>query len=81
MFQKIALVIGVIVGLLVVGAMIKPGPAFFIGMYRYDTRSEGNLKPGMPAPDVELVALDGSKVHLKDRIAGKPLVIIFGSFT
>ena len=42
----------------------------------------GNLKVGSAAPDATLVALDGvSRFHLRDRIAGKPLVLVFGSFT
>ena len=42
----------------------------------------GNLKVGGPAPDVRLVALDGTtRFHLRERVSGRPLVLIFGSFT
>ena len=42
----------------------------------------GNLKVGSAAPDATLVALDGdTRFHLRDRIGGKPLVLVFGSFT
>jgi len=42
----------------------------------------GTLKAGDPAPDVRLVALDGkTRFHLHERIGGRPLVLIFGSFT
>jgi len=42
----------------------------------------GNLKVGSAAPDVTLVALDGeSKFQLRERVGGKPLVLVFGSFT
>jgi len=44
--------------------------------------SPGNLKVGDPAPDLELVALDGqSRFRLRERIGPKPLVLIFGSYT
>ena len=58
------------------------GPRNVIGMLRYDQRQEGKLVVGHLAPDTELVALDGSTpVRLQDRIGGKPLVLVFGSFT
>jgi len=42
----------------------------------------GTLKVGGAAPDVTLLALDGeNKFQLRDRIGGKPLVLVFGSFT
>ena len=42
----------------------------------------GNLKVDSEAPDATLVALDGAtRFHLRDRVAGKPLVLVFGSFT
>jgi peroxiredoxin len=42
----------------------------------------GNLKVGDRAPDVRLVALDGTtRFHLRERVSGRPLVLIFGSFT
>lgn len=58
------------------------GPANLIGMLRYDTRREGELRVGAPAPDVELLALDGkSAAPLRAQLHGRPLVVIFGSFT
>jgi hypothetical protein len=42
----------------------------------------GTLKAGDTAPDVPLVALDGkTRFHLHERTSGRPLVLIFGSFT
>ncbi len=42
----------------------------------------GTLKAGDTAPDVRLVALDGkTRFHLHERTSGRPLVLIFGSFT
>ena len=55
-----------------------------IGMVRYALphMHRGNLKVGSEAPDATLVALDGeSKFQLRQRVAGKPLVLVFGSFT
>jgi hypothetical protein len=42
----------------------------------------GNLKVGDGAPDVQLVALDGqARFNLRERLSGRPLVLVFGSFT
>ncbi len=58
------------------------GPRNLIGMLRYDQREEGKLKVGDKAPDVGLIALDGSTpVRLASELGGKPTVLIFGSFT
>jgi len=58
------------------------GPRNLIGMLRYDQREEGTLKVGDRAPDVGLIALDGSTpVRLSSELGGKPTVLIFGSFT
>jgi hypothetical protein len=60
----------------------KIGPRNIIGMLRYDQRRDGKLQVGDPAPDVVLAKLDGSgEAHLSEHIGGKPLVIVFGSFT
>jgi hypothetical protein len=58
------------------------GPRNLFGMLRYDQREEGTLKVGDRAPDVGLIALDGSTpVRLSNELGGKPTVLIFGSFT
>jgi len=77
---------GIAVALIVVTAvavaMIKIGPNNLIGIIRYDQREEGNLQPGQMAPNVEMVALDGStRQQLRDWVGEKPVVLIFGSFT
>ncbi len=77
---------GIALGVVVVGvvtwAMITIGPSTIWGMLRYDTRKEGALKVGDRAPDVTLLALDGTtRVALKERIGKRPLVLVFGSFT
>lgn len=69
-----------VVGLVVMAWQI--GPRNIIGMLRYDRRREGKLKVGDTAPDVVLAKLDGSgEARLSEFIGGKPLVIVFGSFT
>ena len=75
----------VLAGLALVAAaafVISAGPRNVIGMLRYDTRREGKLKVGDPAPDVALVSLDGrSAVPLLSGRRDRPLVLVFGSFT
>ena len=62
--------------------IVMIGPRNIIGMLRYDQRKEGPLKVGDRAPDITMVALDGaSPVRLEEHMGGKPLVIIFGSYT
>lgn len=58
------------------------GPRNVLGMLRYDQRREGDLRVGVPAPDVSLVALDGrTPVRIANSIGRQPLVIVFGSYT
>lgn len=83
-----SLVWKIALGLLAVGVILagifvwRFGPSNVIGMLRYDQRRDGDLKVGDVAPDVALVALDGREsVCLRDHIRGKPLVLVFGSYT
>ncbi len=73
------------VGVLAAGAafvVYAIGPRNLLGMIRYDQRQEGRLRVGDPAPDVALVALDGTRpVRIREFVGGKPLVIVFGSYT
>jgi hypothetical protein len=63
-------------------AVVTIGPKNLIGMLRYDQREEGTLRVGDRAPDVELLATDGTTpVRLSDRLGNRPHVIVFGSFT
>ncbi len=58
------------------------GPRNLLGLWRYDIRREGSYRVGDPAPDVPLVEPLGEQtVSLKERHRGRPLVLIFGSFT
>lgn len=81
--KKILIGLGVVAVLALGGfTYVVGGPRNLIGMLRYDQRQEGSLRVGDRAPDVGLLALDGTTpVRLADRLAGKPTVLIFGSFT
>ncbi|HTO86920.1 MAG TPA: hypothetical protein VMR54_05255 [Thermoanaerobaculia bacterium] len=82
MLKKILIAVGLLVAAVLAYGLISFGPRNVIGMLRYDQRREGDLKVGDRAPDVSLLALDGTTpVSLKDSVGGKPLVLIFGSFT
>ena len=54
-----------------------------IGFFRYGlTRvSSGDHGVGDPAPDARLVTAAGEGVLLSDYLLGRPLVLVFGSFT
>lgn len=93
--KKTRVVVGALLGVVlagIVGAGLWIGPRNVVGMLRYDTRREGALQIGELAPDVELRVLpsgdgDGAPVReagvarLRDQLKGRPLVLIFGSFT
>ena len=83
LWKRILLGLGVVVVLAIAGmTYMIGGPRNLIGMLRYDQREEGTLKVGDRAPDVTLVALDGTTpVKLSSELGGKPTVIVFGSFT
>lgn len=85
MKRKLKLAAGILLALfLAAGSYLawQIGPRNIWGMMRYDQRKEGVLQVGQKAPEVALTALDGkTKVKLLEESAGKPLVLIFGSFT
>ena len=80
--------LGSVLGLLVaafVGLSLMAGsPKDVYGLVRYafPHMHRGKLRAGDDAPDVKLLALDGSShFHLRERTGEKPLVVIFGSYT
>jgi hypothetical protein len=82
LWKKILLGVGAVLLAAVGYAVFSFGPKNIIGMLRYDQRQEGTLKVGDAAPDVSLLALDGTTpVKLKDSFGGQPTVLVFGSFT
>ena len=58
----------------------KWGP---FGLLRYGLHQleRGALEVGDAAPDATVVALDGKEGALLEHVGGKPLVLVFGSFT
>lgn len=54
-----------------------------IGFLRYGLTQggPGNLHRRDAAPDAPLVDRDGMELQLHDFLGGRPLVLIFGSFT
>ncbi len=82
LFKKV-LLIAVLLLCAVAGVIAwKIGPKNVIGMLRYDQRKEGSLKVGDRAPDVSLVSLDGrTRIRVSEHVGGKPLVLVFGSYT
>lgn len=83
LWKKIAIALGALCLLGLCGfTYMVGGPRNLVGMLRYDQRQEGSLKVGDRAPDVAMLGLDGTTpVRLSERLAGKPTVLIFGSFT
>jgi hypothetical protein len=83
--KKWAIVLGAVVALTFVGReifkLVMMGPRDYWGMVRYDQRQEGKLRVGDPAPDVVVAGLDGAPVHLHERLGGRPVVLVFGSYT
>lgn len=60
----------------------SPRDAYFMVRYALPHMHRGNLKIGDTAPDARLLALDGSShFHIRERTGGRPLVLIFGSYT
>ena len=74
------LIVAVYVGLSIMAG--GPNDAFYMVRYALPHMHRGNLKVGDQAPDARLVALDGSSsFHIREKTAGRPLVLVFGSFT
>ena len=60
----------------------SPKDAFYMVRYALPHMHRGTVKVGDQAPDARLVALDGStRFHIRERTGGRPLVLVFGSFT
>jgi hypothetical protein len=75
----------------------KIGPRNVVGLLRYDQRHAGKLQVGDPAPDVTLTGLDGAPRRLLSGSGtgsgtgsgagsgagsgGRPVVLVFGSYT
>lgn len=74
------LLVAVFVGL----CFMAGSPKDVYGMVRYALpyMHRGTLRAGDEAPDAQLLALDGDDhFHIRERISGRPLVLVFGSYT
>ncbi len=81
-FRRAVLIAAVLLAVGVSIVVLRIGPRNVLGMIRYDHRKQGDLRPGLAAPDVTLVSLDGkTPVRLSERVGAKPLVLVFGSYT
>jgi hypothetical protein len=82
LFKKTLLVAVVLLAAAAGVVAWRIGPRNIVGMLRYDQRKEGALRVGDHAPDVALVSLDGqTPARVSQSIGGKPLVLVFGSYT
>ena len=87
--KKVLLWMGIGAGALLLIAFIalsvmagSPRDAVYMVRYALPHMHRGNLKVGDAAPDAKLFALNGSDTfHVCERTSGKPLVLVFGSFT
>jgi hypothetical protein len=87
--KKLLKWVGIGLGLVIVAAVIglsvmAGGLRGAYGMVRYALphMHRGTLRVGDVAPDVSLLALDGSsRFHIRERTGARPLVIVFGSYT
>jgi hypothetical protein len=60
----------------------SPKDAYGMLRYALPHMHRGTLKVGDDAPDARLLALDGANhFHIRERTGGRPLVVIFGSYT
>ena len=74
------LLVGAFIGLSVMAG--SPKDAYGMLRYALPHMHRGTLTVGDDAPDARLVALDGSSTfHIRERTSGRPLVLVFGSFT
>lgn len=74
------LLVGAFIGLSVMAG--SPKDAYGMLRYALPHMHRGILAVGNDAPDARLVALDGSSTfHIRERTSGRPLVLVFGSFT
>ena len=74
------LLVGAFIGLSVMAG--SPKDAYGMLRYALPHMHRGTLTVGNDAPDARLVALDGSSTfHIRERTSGRPLVLVFGSFT
>ena len=76
----VAAVVLVFIGLSIMAG--SPKDAIQMVRYALPHMHRGDLQVGDGVPNVQLVALDGqSRFAVRERTNGRPLVLVFGSFT
>jgi hypothetical protein len=79
-----------ILGILLVAGFValslmagSPKDALYMLRYALPHMHRGKLRPGDAAPDARLLALNGKDYfHLRERTGtGRPLMVVFGSYT
>jgi hypothetical protein len=85
-FLKRTMGVALVLAVVAVGALSymagSPKDALYMVRYAFPHMHRGTLKVGDEAPDARLLALDGqTRFHIRERTAGRPLVLVFGSFT
>jgi len=76
----VAAVVLVFIGLSIMAG--SPKDAIQMVRYALPYMHRGDLQVGDGVPNVQLVALDGqSRFAVRERMNGRPLVLVFGSFT
>ena len=85
-FLKWSLGVVLVLTVVAVGALSymagSPRDALYMVRYAFPHMHRGTLKVGDDAPDARLLALDGqTRFHIRERTGGRPLVLVFGSFT
>jgi hypothetical protein len=82
MLKMVVVAIAALAGVAAAIVVAKIGPSNIVGMIRYDQRTEGTLRVGDRAPDVSLLSPDGkTTTQLLELLGGRPVVLVFGSFT
>lgn len=75
-----ALLVLVFIGLSVMAG--SPKDAYGMVRYALPYMHRGKLRAGDVAPDASVLTLNGQdRFQIRDRIAGRPLMVIFGSYT
>jgi hypothetical protein len=60
----------------------SPKDAVYMLRYALPHMHRGKLRPGDPAPDARLLALNGTDhFRIRERTGARPLVVVFGSYT
>jgi hypothetical protein len=81
----IAAALGVLLIVALVGLSIMAGSlkdAYGMLRYALPHMHRGKLKPGDAAANASLLTLNGrNRFRIHDRIAGRPLMVVFGSYT